>query len=121
VSAEPHVWSTAVKADPHAEVLRVGGDGDQRLGRGLEQQAVDDGLVLVGDVADRGRQGEDQVVVGHGQQLGFPLGQPFLGGDGLALRAMPVAAGIVGDVHVRAVLAARDMAAESRRAAALDG
>ena len=34
---------------------------------------------------------------------------------------MPVAAGIVGDVLVRAVLAARDMAAERRGAAALDG
>jgi hypothetical protein len=33
---------------------------------------------------------------------------------------MPVAAGIVGDVDMRAVLAARDMAAEGRRAAALD-
>jgi hypothetical protein len=109
------------QTDPPAEVLRVGRDGDQRLGRGLEQQAVDDGLVVVGDVANRGRQGEDQVVVGHGQQLGFSLGQPFLGGDGLALRAMPVAAGIVGDEHVRAILAARDMSAQSRRAAAFDG
>ena len=40
-------------ADAGAEVLGVGGDGDQRLGRGLEQQVVDDGLVLVGDVGDR--------------------------------------------------------------------
>src|SRR6266853_2150955 len=36
-------------------------------------------------------------------------------------RAMPIAAGVVGDVRVRALLAARDMPAESRRAAALDG
>ena len=41
------------EADAGAEMLGVGGDGDQRLGRGLEQEAVDDGLVLVGDVADR--------------------------------------------------------------------
>ena len=40
-------------ADAGAEVLGVGGDRDQRLGRGLEQQIVDDGLVLVGDVGDR--------------------------------------------------------------------
>src|SRR5438477_3674749 len=33
---------------------------------------------------------------------------------------MPVAAGVVGNVGVRALLAARDMAAESRGAAALD-
>src|SRR6266404_3011524 len=34
---------------------------------------------------------------------------------------MPVAAGVVSDMGVRAILAARDMPAESRRAAALDG
>jgi hypothetical protein len=33
---------------------------------------------------------------------------------------VPVAAGVVGDERVRAVLAARDMAAERCRAAALD-
>jgi len=38
----------------------------------------------------------------------------------LALGTMPIAARVVGDVDMRAVLAAHDMAAESRRAAALD-
>ena len=109
------------EADPGAEVLRVGGDGDERLGRGLEQDIVDHGLVLVGDVADRRRQREDHVVVRHGQQLGLAVGQPFLRRRALALGAMPVAAGVVGDVRVGALLAARDMPAESRRAAALDG
>src|SRR5216684_7673158 len=35
------------EADPGAEMLRVGRDGEERLGGGLEQDAVDDGLVLV--------------------------------------------------------------------------
>ena len=39
------------EADPGAEMLGVGRDGDERLGRGLEQQAVDGGLIRVGDVA----------------------------------------------------------------------
>jgi len=38
----------------------------------------------------------------------------------LALRTMPVSAGVVGDERVRAVLAAQDMAAEGCGAAALD-
>jgi hypothetical protein len=38
----------------------------------------------------------------------------------LALRTMPVAATVVGDQRMRALLAACDMAAESRRAATLD-
>ena len=107
-------------ADAGAEVLGVGRDRDQRLGRGLEQQIVDHGLVLVGDVGDGRRQREHHVIVRHRQQLGLALGQPFLRRRALALRAMPVAAGVVGDVRVRALLAARDMSAERRRAAALD-
>ncbi len=35
------------QADAGAEMLRIGGDGDQGLGGGLEQDAIDRGLVLV--------------------------------------------------------------------------
>ena len=41
----------------------------------------------------------------HGQQFGLAVGQPLLGSGGLALWAMPVAAGIVGDAQVGALLA----------------
>src|SRR5437763_346987 len=58
--------------------------------------------------------------VRHRQQLGLALGEPLLCCRPLALRAMPVAAGVTGDERVRALLAACNMAAESRRAAALD-
>src|SRR6266853_6283761 len=61
------------------------------------------------------------MIIRHGQQLGLTLGQPLLRRRALALRTMAIAAGIVGDERVRAVLATRDMAAERRRAAALDG
>ena len=46
-------------ADMGAEVLGVGRDREQRLGRRTEQQVVDDRLVLVGDWSDLGRQSED--------------------------------------------------------------
>ncbi len=62
------------EADLGAEVLRIGGDGDQGLGGGLEQDGVDLGLVVVGDVGDRLRQGEDEVEVRHRQQLRLALG-----------------------------------------------
>ena len=39
--------------DAGAEVLGVGGDRDQGLGGGFEQQVIDDRLVLIGDVGDR--------------------------------------------------------------------
>ena len=52
------------EADACAQMLRIGGDGGQRLGGGPEQKVVDGRLVLQRDGADRGRQGEDEVIVG---------------------------------------------------------
>ena len=40
-------------ADLGAQMLGIGGDGAQRLGRCPEQHAVDHGLVLEGDLGDR--------------------------------------------------------------------
>ena len=96
--------------DPGTEMLRVGCNRKHGLGRGLEQQVVDHRLVGVGDVADGCRQREDDVEVGHGQQLGFPLFHPRARRRPLALRAMPIAATVVGDDRVGAVLATRDVA-----------
>ena len=106
--------------DLRAKVLGVGRDGDQGFGGGFEQQVVDDGLVLVSDVGDRARQGEDDMEIRHGEQFGPAVGQPFLGSGRLALWAVPVAAGVVGDAQVGAVLAAFDMSTQRRRSTALD-
>ena len=92
-----------------------------RVRSGLEQDVVNHGLVLIGDVADRFGQSEDHVEVGHLQQLGLACLQPVLGGRSLALRAMAVAAGVVGDLGVGAVRACCHVAAERRRTTALDG
>ena len=48
------------------------------------------------------------------------VGQPFLGSSGLALRAVPVATGIIGDAQVCAGFAAFDMTAQGSRSATLD-
>ena len=107
--------------DAGTQILGVGRNRDQRLGGCLEQQVVDHGLVLIGDVGDLGRQREHHMEVRHGQQLGLALGEPLPCGRALALWAVPVAAGVVCDDRVRAALATRNVAAESRRAAALNG
>ena len=61
--------------DPCAEMLGIGRDRDQCLGRGLEQEIVDRRLFLIGDV---GRQRDHHVEVGHGQELGLAFGEPLL-------------------------------------------
>ena len=107
-------------ADIGAEVLGIGRDRQQRLGRGLEQERIDRRLVLVGDGADRRRQGEDDVVVGDRQELGLARGQPGGRRPPLALRAVAVAAGVVGDAGMGAVFTSLDVTAERGRAAGFD-
>jgi hypothetical protein len=84
------------EADLGAEMLRVGRDASQRLGRGSEQDGVDRRLVLGGNLGHRRRQGEHDVEVLNRQQFGLSGGEPLGAGLPLALRAMPVAARVVG-------------------------
>ena len=70
--------------------------------------------------ADRGRQGEDDVIVGNRQELGLAVFEPSPRGGRLALRAVAIPAGVVCDALVRAVLAALDVAAERGGATGLD-
>ncbi len=95
-------------------------DRHHRLRRRAEQQVVDDSFVLEGDVGDLGRQTEDDVEVADRQQVGLAFRQPGARSSTLALRAVPVAATVVGDALMAAVLAGLDMTARSRRAARLD-
>jgi hypothetical protein len=108
-------------ADPGAEMLGIGGDGQHGLGADPHQQVVDDPFVVIGDVGDGRRQGEDDVEVADGEQFGLASRQPIVCGSTLALGAVAVAAAVVRDLGVGAVLALRDMTAEGRGAAALDG
>ena len=80
------------EADARAQMLRVAGDGDERLGGGPEQEVVDGGLVVERDGADWSRQGEDDVVIRNRQQLGLAVFEPLPRRGRLALRAVPVAA-----------------------------
>jgi len=54
------------------------------------------------------------------KQVGLARSEPFCGSSALTLGAVPVAAAVVGNDRVGAVFAARHMATERRRAAALD-
>jgi hypothetical protein len=110
-------------ADARAKMFGIGGDGERRLGGGLEQEVVDHPLIVPGDGRDRRRQRADEVKIADREQVRFPLGQPFACGAPLALWTMAIAAAIKGDdaMAACAVLAARDMASQRRGSAALDG
>src|SRR5258708_27382460 len=108
-------------ADPGAKMFGIGGDREYGLGSRFEEEIVDHGFILIGDIGDRPRQREHEVKVADGQQLGLALGEPLLGGGALTLGAMPITTAVVGNDGASAVHAARDVATERRRAAALDG
>ena len=88
-----------------AEMFWVGSDDADRLGSRLEQDVVDECLVLESDRRDWRRHGEDDMKIGDGQQFGAAICKPLEARQTLALRAMPIAAGIVGDADLAAILA----------------
>src|SRR5438874_13235768 len=98
------------ETDAGAEVSGIGSYGEQCLGRRAEQQIVDHRLVLVGDRGDLGWQGEDQVEIADREQVGLAGGEPVLRRRALALGTMAIAAGVVGDPAVAAILAALEVA-----------
>ena len=102
-------------------MLRVDGNGQQRLRRGLEQQVIDHCLVVPGDLGDRRRQGEDNMEIRDREQLGFPVRQPLARRRALTFGAVPVAAAAVLDLRILARIAAHDRAAQPGGAAGFDG
>src|ERR1700681_2815451 len=70
---------------------------------------------------DRRRQGEHQMVVVHWQQIGLSRLEPAARGACLALRAMPVSAGVVGDLYLRTGIATQYMSPQRRAAALFNG
>ncbi len=107
-------------ADPGAEVPGVGGNREHCIGRGLEQQVIDQRLVVEGDRGDLGRQGEHDVEVADREEVGLARFEPGAGGGALAPWAVSVAAAVVGDPPMPAVGAGLDMTAERGGAAMLD-
>ena len=108
-------------ADADAEAPGVGGDGGEGLGGGAEQDREQDAPVLEGDPGDGRRQGEDDMEVRYRQDTGGLRLHPAPRGIPLAGGAMPVAAGMEGDVVATALCAAVELAPQRGGSAALDG
>ena len=91
------------EADLGAEMVRVGSNRAERLGDGPEEQTVDDGLVLGGDLGDGRGHGENDVEVLGRQQVRAASFEPLGAGQRLAGRTVAVAARVVPDAPMAAV------------------
>jgi len=100
------------EADSRAQMFGVGGDLQEGFGRGAKEHAVNDPLVLKSHGRDHLRQREDDVKVLDRQQLSGALFEPRRAGGTLALWAMAIAAGAIGDRAVAAAVALFDVATE---------
>lgn len=87
----------------------------------FKEQGVKGALILQDEGVEVMGQCEDHMEVGNLQEAFFLTLQPFHGGRSLALRAVPVAAGMRHDVVLLAIRAAIVMHAEHRSAATQQG
>ena len=108
------------KADLSAQMLGIGSDGGQGLGRGSEEHAVDEIFVLVSDGSNLFGNREDDMKIVRWQNLGRSFFDPLGTCEGLTLWTVAVAAAVVARPLVIATVAALEMTAESCGSAHLD-
>src|ERR1700690_2512447 len=83
------------ESDGGAQMPRVGGDGDQRLGSGSKEDRVNLFRILQREPRDLRRHSKDHVEIGDGQKLRLALREPPGAGRGLALVAMSITARVI--------------------------
>src|SRR3984893_17355306 len=89
--------NTVDEADFRAEVFRIASDFEKCFCTGPEQQIVDDFLVLQSQWSELPRKCEDHMDVAHGEKFSLTCRDPAFSGRGLTLRAVSIAAAVVGD------------------------
>src|SRR6266446_4862481 len=85
------------EAEFRAEVLRIASDFEKCFCTGAEQQIVDDFLVLQSQWSKLRRKCEDHMDVTRREKFSLPCGDPTFSGRGLTLRAVSIAAAVVGN------------------------
>jgi hypothetical protein len=108
-------------ANGAAQSLRIPRDLQQGFSGRLKQEVVHHALVDEGEAGERLRHGEDEVDVASRQQLLLARRHPGVPRRRQTLWAMPIAAAVVRDGHLRALLTAITVPAERRGAALRDG
>jgi hypothetical protein len=101
-------------------VLGIGGNGQQSVRSGSEENPVHDSLVLQGDVGNLFRHCEHNMEIRALEKLRFSVLEPLGPSQGLAFWTVTVRTGIEPDALVAATVAHFDVAAESGGAAPFD-
>src|SRR2546426_7121644 len=86
------------KADLGAQMLGIGSDGGQGLGRGAEENAVEEIFVLVSDGSDRFGDREDDMKIVRVENFGGSFLDPLRTDERLTFWAMTVAAAVVAEI-----------------------
>jgi len=108
-------------AEIASQVLGIAREGLKRFGRRLEEEMVDQARLVLGEMVESMGEREDDVEVGDGQQLSASVLDPALLGEGLALGAVAIAAGVVDGPRGAAAVTGLPMSAEGGGATGLDG
>jgi len=99
------------KTDLRTQPARIGGQFQQRLTGGAEQQAIQHAPILQAQRLELLGQCEDDMEVRRRQEPRQTRLHPLDLASGLALRAMAIAAGVVGDLDRSAGVTGVDMPA----------
>ena len=122
---EKQVLAPAVQdgeeSDLCPEVLRISRYFQQRFCNGTKQQVEQQGGIALTQPVQLVRQCEHHMKVRQVEQLLFPARKPSLACLRLTLWAVPVPAGVKGEGRMTAPGTVIEMAAQSWRAAALNG
>src|SRR5712691_7340986 len=110
------------RGDPNraAEMLRIAPEGEQRVGGRAEEERVEHARIALCEGIDVVRQGEDDMKVRNWEQFGAARGEPPFFGERLALRAMAIATGVIGNPHGATAVTRLPMPAEQGGATGLD-
>src|SRR6202140_1276695 len=85
------------EADFRAEVFRIASDFEKCFGTGAKQQIIDNFLVLQSQWSKLRRKCEDHMDVACREKFSSTCGDPSFPGRDLTLRAVSIAAAVVGD------------------------